>query len=319
MSSSAPYLLDCHADTVMRVIDEGADLASIPDGHLDLDRLEEAGVGVQFFAIWVSPDYLPKGAEPDRCFERANAMIDALEEQAHRHSGRMRICRTVSEIESCVAEGKLAACMGIEGGHAIEDDLGKLRALAERGVRYMTLTWNNHLSWAESCMKRRGGEPEGLSEFGREVVEEMAKLGVVADLSHVSPRTFDHVLAMDVPPPICSHSCARALREHPRNVDDGRLAALGRKGGGFGLNFLPAFLGKPEDVTIDTVVEHAKHILEVGGPELLMLGSDFDGIEHTPAGLDDARDMRKLFDRIATPDPVGLAHGNMLRVLRAWE
>lgn len=314
MSAPAPYLLDLHADTVLRLVDDGADLARIPEGQLDLERLELAGVRVQFFAIWVATKYLPEG-----CFERALAMLAALEAEAERHRDRMRICRTSQEIEDCVAEGKLAACIGIEGGHAIEDDLGKLRELAARGARYMTLTWNNHLRWAESCQKRRGGEPHGLTDFGREVVLEMARLGVVADLSHTSPRTFDDVLALDVPPPMCSHSCARALREHVRNVDDARLEALAARGGVFGLTFEPAFLREPGRADIEDARRHAQHVLGVGGPELLAFGSDFDGIDAVAEGLEDTLGLRRLFESLDSPDPIALAHGNVLRVLRAWE
>ncbi len=270
---------------------------------------------MQFFAIWVSPEYLP-----DRCFERAMAMIDTLEEQAAKHADRMRLCRSRSEIEACVAEGKLAACIGIEGGHAIEGDLGKLRALAARGARYMTLTWNNHLDWAESCQRNRGDAPKGLTDFGRDVVHEMHRLGMIVDLSHVSPRTFDDVMRLDLPPPICSHSCARSLREHVRNVDDQRLELLADRGGILGLCLLPSFLaGRVEGASIEDALDHADHILRVGGPGLLALGSDFDGIESVARGLEDVSKLRGFVERIDTGDPVGLAHGNVLRVLQAWE
>ncbi|MFQ5504032.1 MAG: dipeptidase [Planctomycetota bacterium] len=317
--SANPYLLDCHVDTMLRVVDDGADLAAgIPEGHLDLDRLERAGVRVVVFACWPSTDYLP-----DQSFARTVALAEAVHRQAELHRDRMELARRVGEARRIVSEGKVAAMLGVEGGHAIEEDLGKLRALAELGVRYMTLTWNNHLSWAESCQRRHDGVPKGLTEFGQRVVREMHRLGIVTDLAHVSPRTFADVLGMDLPPPMCSHSAARALRDHRRNLHDDQIEALSRHGGAMGLTLVPAFLSENPD--LNTAVEHALHILRVGGPKSLGIGTDFDGIKRGPAGLEDCSALPKLLGEIGTrggltPEELAdVAHGNLLRVLEAWE
>lgn len=320
MTPAQPYLLDCHVDTLLRVLDDGADLdEGIPQGHVDLDRLEAGGVRILFFSLWPSLDYVPDGS-----FERARSMAVALHDQVARHPERMGLARTMQEARGLVSQGKLAAMMGVEGGHAIEEDLGKLRALADLGIRYMTLTWNNHLSWAESCQKATADSPKGLTGFGRRVLEEMLELGVTADCSHVSPRTLHDVLEMDLPAPICSHSAARSIHDHCRNLADTEIEALAAKGGAVGLVLYPGFLA-PESAGISEALAHAEHLIRVGGAGILGLGSDFDGIEHAPEGIEDCSKLRSLVDAIAdscdlTPDEkAGVAHANLMRVFEAWE
>lgn len=320
LNSPSPYLLDCHVDTLLRVLDEGADLdQGIPEGHVDLDRLEAGGVRILFFSLWPSLDYLP-----DQSFERAMALGEALLAQIELHPQRMGLARTMQEARDLVAEGKLAAMMGVEGGHAIEEDLGKLRALADIGVRYMTLTWNNHLSWAESCQKPKDGSPKGLTSFGRRVLEEMYTLGVTADCSHVSPRTLRDVLEMDLPAPICSHSAARAVHDHCRNLADAEIEALATKGGAVGLVLYPGFLAE-DAAGLPETLAHAEHILSVGGSSVLGIGSDFDGIEQGPEGLEDCTGLAGLVDAVAQrcgltdEEKAGVAHANLMRVFEAWE
>ncbi|MEZ5989091.1 MAG: dipeptidase [Planctomycetota bacterium] len=316
-----PFLLDAHVDTLLRVLDDGADLAAgIPEGHVDLARLAEAGVGVLVFSLWPSLDYLP-----DRSFTRVVAMAEALRAQCARHPDRLGLARTAAEARALVAEGRLACMMGVEGGHAIEDDLGKLRALADLGVRYMTLTWNNHLAWAESCQRPTADSPRGLTDFGREVVREMHRLGVVADCSHVSPRTLHDVLDLDVPPPLCSHSGARAVHDHCRNLADAEIEAVAAKGGAVGLVLYPGFLTGGGPCTLADAVEHAARFHAVGGPGVLGLGSDFDGIDLVPEGLEDAGRLPALVRGIRDRTGLdaeglrGLCHANLLRVFAAWE
>jgi membrane dipeptidase len=318
----APFLLDCHVDTIIKVVDYGRDfIHGIPDGQVDLPRLHEAGVGVLFFACWVDPGYLP-----DRSFERANELIDGVEGLVASHSDKISLVRTMQEARDTQASGKLAVVLGVEGGHAIEEDLGKLRHLADRGVRYMTLTWNNHLSWAESCQKPTEISPRGLSDFGREVVNTMARLGVVADLAHVSPQTFEDVLVMDVPPPIDSHTAARSLCDHCRNLSDSQIEALAARGGALGLTLVPGFLADQSELAdIDLAVTHALHILSVGGTQVLGLGSDYDGIDRAPLGLEDCAKLSPLATRIReaaelSPEEFrGFSHQNLMRVFEAWE
>jgi len=317
--TSTPFLIDCHVDTMLRVVDDAADLGEgIPEGHLDLDRLEKAGVRAVMFSCWPSLDYVPEGS-----FERAVALAEAVHEQAARHRDRMEVATKVSDVRRIVASGRLAAMLGVEGGHAIEEDLGKLRALAALGVRYMTLTWNNHLSWASSCQKPTDTSPNGLTDFGRRVVQEMHRLGVVADLSHVSPRTFDDVIEMDLPAPFASHVAARARYDHCRNLWDTQIEALASRDGVLGLTLVPGFLGP--SANLETAVAHARHIVEVGGPGVLGIGTDFDGIDVGPIDLEDCTRLPALVDGIVTSCGLdrdqqrGVAHGNVLRVFEAWE
>ncbi len=318
----SPFLLDCHVDTVLKLVDYGRDFVrGIPDGQVDLPRLREAGVGVLFFACWVELAYLP-----DRCFARVNELIDGAEALAAAHRDKVGLARSMQEARDIQASGRLAIVLGVEGGHAIENDLGKLRHLADRGVRYMTLTWNNHLSWAESCQKPTESSPKGLTDFGRKVVSTMAERGMVADLAHVSPRTFDDVLEMDVPPPIDSHAAARSLCDHPRNLSDSQIESLAARGGALGLTLVPGFLSeKSETADLDLAVTHALHILSVGGTGVLGIGSDYDGIDRAPLGLEDCSKLGKLATRIREDGEltheefIGFTHENLMRVFEAWE
>ncbi len=322
MDEGTPFFLDCHVDTIIKVVDDGGDfIHGIPDGQVDLPRLEKAGVGVLFFACWVDPGYLP-----DRCFERVNELIDGVEALVATNPDKIGLARTMQEARDIQATGKLAVVLGVEGGHAIEGDLGKLLHLADRGVRYMTLTWNNHLSWAESCQKPTESSPKGLTDFGREVVRTMARHGMVVDLAHVSPQTFDDVLIMDVPAPIDSHTAARSICDHCRNLSDMQIEALATRGGALGLTLVPGFLSsQSETADLDLAVTHALHILSVGGSDVLGIGSDYDGIDRAPIGLEDCSKLAQLGASIAEnaelcpEDLKKIAHGNLMRVFEAWE
>jgi len=310
-------VFDGHVDTIQKVLDDGADLdAGVPGGQVDFDRLEEGGVRILCFACWVSPDYLP-----DRCFERAVSLLEAVHDLAARHPRRMAVAKTMAEAEGIAGSGRLAAVLGVEGGHAIEGDPGKLERFAELGVRYMTLTWNNHLPWAESCRERTAGAPVGLTAFGRKVVERMAGLGIAADLSHASPRTFADVLEMDVPPPLCSHSASSSVHEHCRNLSDGQIEALAARGGVVGLTFVPGFLASSGKADLRTVLRHAERILSVGGERVLGIGSDFDGIERGPEDLEDCSRIPCLLEalRLGEEAEYLVASRNLMRVLEAWE
>ncbi len=232
-------VFDAHCDTAMRLIgDEPIDLGNRhTDGHIDLPRAIDGGLDAQIFAVWVSPE-----APENLATDQARAMIDALHEQARRHPNGMEIALRGADVRRIVKEGKLAAIVGIEGGHLIGEDLGALRDYYERGVRCMTLTWMNTNKWADSS----DGEPThgGLTEFGRSVVREMDRLGMVIDCSHVSEKTLLDVLETTKGPVLVSHSCMRALVDIPRNVSDDALRAVRKNGGVVCVNFFPGFLDK---------------------------------------------------------------------------
>ena len=232
-------VIDGHADTISRFLDDGEDLgAETGKGHLDLPRMFRGGLDAQFMSCWVEPKYVQRKESAKRAFR----MIDAVKQWAATYPDRLTIARTAADVRRAVARKQVCGILCIEGGHAIEEDLGLLRCFFELGVRYMTLTWNNSLSWAEAA--RDPGKVKGLTEFGREVVREMNRLGMLVDLSHVSENTFYDAIAVANTPVIASHSCARALCDHVRNLTDDQLRALAKNGGVVGVNFYSGFLSQ---------------------------------------------------------------------------
>ena len=232
-------MVDGHADSIGRALDGGEDLGTETGrGQLDLPRMIRGGLDAQFLSCWVEPKYVDRGQAATRAFR----MIDAVKRWIAANPDRMALARCAADIRRAVASGKVCGILCIEGGHAIEDDLALLRTFHELGVRYMTLTWNNANHWADSCRERRHG---GLTDFGRDVVREMNRLGMLVDLSHVSEETFHAALAVADRPAICSHSCARALCDHVRNLTDDQLRELARNGGVVGVNFYSGFLSGP--------------------------------------------------------------------------
>ena len=231
-------VVDGHADTIGRSLDDGEDLGTeTGKGHLDLPRMERGGLDAQFMSCWVEPKYVERKEAALRAFR----MIDAVKQWIVRFPDRMALARSAGDVRRAAAQGKVCGILCIEGGHAIEDDLGLLRTFHELGVRYLTLTWNNANNWADSCRERRHG---GLTGFGRQVVREMNRLGMLVDLSHVAEKTFWHALETADTPVICSHSCARVLCDHVRNLSDDQLRALAGNGGVVGVNFYSGFLSQ---------------------------------------------------------------------------
>ena len=224
-------IIDTHADTPQRFVDENFDLADpLNGGNLNLDSIHRGNLGAEFFSIWVEPT-LYKG----QYARRTLVLIDAVKQQVTRHQDQMVLATSPEEIEKAHREHKFAALMGIEGGHSIEDSLALLRQYYALGVRYMTLTWSNSNGWADSSGDIDDATvphtKEGLSEFGKDVVYEMNRLGMLVDISHVSDRTFYRTLVITRAPVIASHSGARALCDAPRNMTDDMLRAVANSGG----------------------------------------------------------------------------------------
>lgn len=216
---SRTLVADLHCDTVLE-LQGGADIANNPEGHIDIPRLRQGGVGLQVFAAFVSST-LPA----DKAFAEANVLWDLMDGVCAAHPETFVKARTAQEVEGAVRAGKIAAVAAVENGHAIEGDLGKLEALARRGVRYMTLTHVRHLPWAASSGEAGDG-PGGLTAFGCEVVRAMNGLGVIVDLSHAHEKTFWDVARVAKLPFIASHSCAAALCPMPRNLEDDQIRSV---------------------------------------------------------------------------------------------
>jgi len=318
-------VVDTHSDVTSRMLDEGFDIGRrASDGHMDIPRMKEGGIDAQFFAIYVAARYAREGGSARRALDMIDVVYRALEQ----YPNDLELALSAEDIRRIARAGKIAVLMGIEGGHAIEDSLGALRMFYRLGVRYMTLTHTNTNNWADSS----GDQPRhnGLTEFGRQVVREMNRLGMLVDISHVSDKTFFDVLETTRAPVIASHSSARALTNIPRNMSDEMLRALARNGGVVMVNFGSSFVDQsyteavaqrrerlrpqlealraryandPVRLRQETerlfrehpvprpplsrLIDHIDHIVKVAGIDHVGLGSDFDGVESLPEGLDD--------------------------------
>jgi membrane dipeptidase len=305
----------------------GIDLrAGIPGAHTDLPRLRDGGVGAQFWSVFV-----PSSLQGDGAVAATLEQIDLTRRLVGRYSDAMELASTADDVERAMAAGKVASLLGAEGGHSIASSLGVLRSLYALGVRYMTLTHNDNVPWADSATD----EPEagGLTEFGRAVVAEMQRLGMLVDLSHTAPTTMRDALHVARGPVIFSHSSARAICDHPRNVPDDVLEALAAGGGICMVTFVPAFVCEecrqwdrelvadmrerglnPKDfserkraaagraashprpnATVTQVADHVEHVRAVAGVEHVGLGGDFDGTDQVPEGLPDVSGYPVLF------------------------
>src|SRR5437868_7500982 len=239
---SSSLVIDSHADTTQRLLDDNFDMATPPagdKGNLDFAKAKAGNLGAEFFSIWVEPKEF-KGQYAHRTL----ALIDSVYQQAAKHPDQMMMAFSPADIERAHRERKLAALMGIEGGHSIENDIHLLRDYYRLGVRYMTLSWSNTNEWADSSGDINDPKIQhhnGLTDFGKQVVLEMNRLGMIVDISHVADKTFWDAIATSKAPVIASHSSARALANHPRNMTDDMLRAVAKNGGVVQVNFFSGF------------------------------------------------------------------------------
>lgn len=330
------------------------DIAAVqPRVHTDIPRLRAGGVGAQFWSVYV-PATLSESEILTATFEQ----VAAVQEMTRRYPADLVAARTVDEVVAAHRDGRIASLMGAEGGHSIGGSLGVLRCLYVLGVRYLTLTHNHNVGWADSATD----EPDcgGLTDFGREVVAEMNRIGMIVDLSHTSADTMRAALAVSTAPVLFSHSSARAVCDSPRNVPDDVLAAMAAGGGTCMVTFVPQFVSQQcadwisdmlqdaaaEGVdardyvgfkafmatrgaqrpvaTVADVVAHVEHVREVAGIDHVGLGGDYDGIDALPVGLEDVSCYPTLFAALAergwsAAELRKLAGENALRMLRDVE
>ncbi len=231
-------VMDTHDDTTQRFLGGKFDLGERhADGSIDIPRMKEGGMGGIFFSIW-----MPGTVTGPVAVQRALDQIDAVREQIRRHPNDIVLAKTAAEVRDARKQGKIAGLMGVEGGHMINNDLGVLRSFAALGVRYMTLTHSVNDDWADSSTDKSAHN--GLTEFGKDVVREMNRLGMVADISHVSDKTFYDVLEVSKAPVLASHSSCRAICDHPRNMTDEMMKALAAKSGVIHINYNMGFLSQ---------------------------------------------------------------------------
>ncbi len=335
---ASSLVIDGHADTPQRFLDEGWDFTSaLGRGMINLEAARRGGLAAEFFAIWVQPE-----EHAANYFGRACALIESVHEQVRRHPQELQLCLSPADIVAARAAGRFGVLLGLEGGHAIENSLAKLREFYRLGVRYMTLTWSNANDWADSSGDT--ARHHGLTEFGREVIREMNRLGMMIDISHASDKTFANVLEVSLAPVVATHSSARAITPALRNLTDEQMRALSAKGGVAMVNFYPAFIddawrqawnssreereaaqieaarpfreaGKPVPFQVSDGVDrifaarirrppfaalmaHFEHMIEVAGVDHVGVGTDFDGICALPEGIDSAADLPRVTEAL---------------------
>ena len=258
------------------------------EGHLDLPKMQEGGIGCQAFAIFVATS-----PYPPRPLHRALDLVDIFYRECERNRDQILPVTSHREIMEAKEQAKVAALLSIEGGgEIIEADIAMLRVLYRLGARMMSLTWNHRNQLADGVRESRTGS--GLTNLGVEAIEEMKRLGMVIDVSHLSDSSFWSLAEIADVPIIASHSNCREICDHPRNLTDDQIGALAKLGGVIGMNFAPHFLrkrGREEGASVKDVADHIDHIVELVGVDHVGLGSDYDGISSTPRGLEDAAKM----------------------------
>lgn len=288
------YVVDAHCDTALRLakgvsLTPGAD--GEEDGHVDLPRLRKGGVDLQVFALWVDHDRHTLNAP-----QRALTLLDAVWREIDNHPDALRPILDAADLDAARAEGKIGVMLSIEDGAALGGSTAALRMFYRLGVRARGLTWNGRNELAEGVGPQQSGG--GLTQFGRDVIGEMDRLGMVVDVSHLTERGFWDVTETTTRPFIASHSNARALCDHPRNLTDEQIKALAERGGVMGMNFFAVFIQEDGGASIADVVRHIDHIAALVGPEHIGIGSDYDGISRTPAGLEDVATLPRLTEAL---------------------
>ena len=348
-------VVDLHSDVTQEIAYKGIDISRPRGkGHEDLPRMLEGGLDAQFFSIWIDPETV----KPDSFFDESVRQIEAVAAMVRRNPQTIALARTAADVRSNSARGVLSALLGVEGGHSLlpgsdEEQLAHLRALAALGVRYMTLTWNNSNTIGGSSSDE--GRVLGLTDQGRRVLDEMQRLGVLIDLSHVSDPLFWDAIRYAKKPVIASHSSARQIANVPRDLTDAQIAAVAKNGGAVCINYWPGFLddafaraaaplrekmeklprdqreaafvaqrGSLPPVPYTRIADHVDHIVKIAGIDHVCLGSDYDGVPFLPDGMDDVSKLplltAELRRRGYPPDQVEkILGGNALRVLEANE
>jgi membrane dipeptidase len=286
--------IDLHADTPKLMMAVGYDLGirhepplprSAWVGHVDLPRMREGGLAAQFFGLWTFP--YPRAG----CAAGVHRQLDALDAQCQRLGDQVARCLSAHEVRAAKATGKIAALAGIEGGHALEGRIENVEAFARRGVRYLGLLHFSANDIGYPAYGKGRADDRGLTPFGRDVIAEMNRLGVIVDLAHINRRGFFEALEASATPPMVTHTGVSGAHEHWRNIDDEQIRAVADRGGCVGVIFAPRYLGKDG---VEAVADHVLHIVKVAGEDVPALGSDYDGFVRPPRGLADVAALPAL-------------------------
>lgn len=285
---------DAHCDTVLALYKKDRKFEELSSlGHIDIPRLKMGKVDVQVFAVYIEERYKPK-----RSLHRVLELIDCLLTEVGKNNDDIELAYTFGDIERIISQNKIAAILAIEGGEAIEGKLYNLRILHRLGVRLITLTWNQRNDIADGSS--HPNSKRGLTPFGKKVVKEMNRLGMLVDVSHLSESGFWGVINTTSQPIIASHSNSYKLCSHRRNLKDEQVKAIAENGGLIGVTFVPDFLTvEKQKATIDDVIDHIDYLVRLAGIDFVGLGSDFDGCEDLPVGLEGADKVYKIGEKLA--------------------
>jgi membrane dipeptidase len=301
-------IFDGHCDTLLAVLEGKRKLGErSSEGHMDLPRLRESGVTAQVFAIFIEDRYLPAGAA-----RQTLRVLDTLYRELRDNADSFILALRADDVDKAKGEGKVAAVVGLEGAESIEGDLSLLRMFHRLGVRLLTVAWSRRNQAADGVYEARTGG--GLTSFGLQLVEECHELGVLVDISHLSPAGVKDVLEVSSAPVIASHSNAHALCPHYRNLTDEQLLAVAEKGGVVGVTFVPAFITEEtEEAGLEKLLDHIDHIVHVTGTDHVGLGSDFDGFSPPPpVGLEDVTCLPAITAGLVER---GYSEGNVRKIL----
>lgn len=285
------FIIDAHCDTITKIMEDGSGLFE-NKSHVDLLRMKKNSPFIQFFAAFIDPIYAQSCA-----VRRTLEIIDAFYLQLKCNKEHMQLCLSYDDVEKAILEKRIGAILSIEDGAALEGKLSTLRMYYRLGVRSLCLTWNHRNEIADGVEDQASGG--GLTPFGREVVREMNRLGMLTDVSHLSQKGFWDVIEVSKLPIIASHSNARSVCSHQRNLTDEQLLALKKNGGVTGINLYPCFLNDGEKAGLSDIIKHIEHIASITGYDHIGLGADFDGTESTPEGIDGVQDIYKIFNELA--------------------
>lgn len=303
-------VVDLHNDVMLEVQSGKRDITVRSSvGHSDLPRLHEGGVDVQVFALFVHPN------EADRGYARIVELLDACDRLAAGNGTAFGVAASVAEIERLRNAGRLAVVLAVENGSALGGDPGRVEALARRGVRMMSLTWNNSNGLADGALEAVHG---GLTPLGKLVLARMQAVGMIVDASHLAEQSFWDVLAATSGPVVATHSNAAGLTPHPRNLTDDQLRALARRGGVVGVNYYPTFTG---GASLARILDHVDYLVKAIGPDYVALGSDFDGFNGRVNDLEDVSKLPNLTAGLLArghdaQTVTKILGGNALRVFR---
>lgn len=306
---------DAHCDTVLRAL-EGHDLArGCESCHIDVPKLRKAGLDLQVFALWTGASCMPS-----RALDRLARLLTHIHSLIFSANGVLGLATCHADFEENLAEQKTSIVLAIEGAHCLPPGQASIDLCYNLGVRLITLCWNNS-NWIAASAAQSQIFPYGLTPLGRRSVKRMCELGIIVDVSHASNRAFWDVAETCDKPFVASHSCAKGVHDHPRNLDDEQVRAIAYANGTVGINFCKAFLKEGSNASIDDVVTHIEYMLGLIGDEHVSLGSDFDGIPAGPNGLENVEQVPTLLDRLlarghSEATVRKIAGANLLRVFR---